>query len=84
MPPLLTSVRGRIIVGFGLLVLILIAGVAGSVWQFHSHRGVMADTKEHLATASLMQEARFEVTLASLLVERYVITGSETSISRCT
>ena len=75
--PLLTSVRGRLIVGFGLLVIILIAVVAGSVRLERQHQAELAEMEEHSATASLLEDARFNVTLASLLIERYIIDGSE-------
>ncbi len=77
MLPLLSSVRGRIIAGFSLLVLMLVAVVAGSAWQQRVHQSAVAEMSEHAATSSLMQDARFQVALASLFVERYVITGSE-------
>jgi len=40
--PVLSSVTGRIIAGFGLLVIILIAVVAGSAWLVREHRSDLA------------------------------------------
>lgn len=78
--PLLSSVRGRIIAGFGLLVLILAAVVAGSAWLAREHRSDLAEMERHAAITSLLEEARFDATLANLLLERYVIAGNETAV----
>ena len=40
--PVLSSVTGRIIAGFGLLVIILVAVVAGSAWLVQEHRSDLA------------------------------------------
>ena len=67
--PLLSSVRGRII--------ILAAGAGGSAWWVREHQVAMSETGEHAATAGLLQDARQNVTLADLLLERYIITGND-------
>ncbi len=55
---LLPSARGRIIAGFGLLVLILAIVVAGSAWLTREHRSAMTEMQEHIATTSLLQDAK--------------------------
>ena len=74
---LLSSVRGRIIIGFGLLIIIIAAGAGGSAWWVREHQVAMSETGEHAAIADLLQDARFQVTLADLLLERYVVTGND-------
>ena len=74
--PLLSSVKGRIIVGFALLIIILIAVVAGSAWLARGHRSDLADLEQRAATTSLLEDAKFDATLANLLLERYVTTGN--------
>lgn len=73
----LPSVRGRIIGGFGLLVIILIGVVAGSAWQEHTHRSDLAELESHSTIASLLQEAQADAGTAALLLQRFVISGEE-------
>ena len=75
--PLVSSVRGRIIGGFGLLIIILIVVVAGSVWLWREHRSALVQMEATAATVATLEDARFNVTLAALLLERYLVTGSE-------
>ena len=53
----LSSVRGRIIVGFAFLVLILVAVAAGSAWQVREHKSDTAAMAEHADTAFMLQNA---------------------------
>ncbi|MEE8369339.1 MAG: hypothetical protein V3S00_01070, partial [Dehalococcoidia bacterium] len=41
--PMLCSVRGRIFAGFGLLILVLAAVVAGSAWLQRQHHADLAE-----------------------------------------
>ena len=76
LPPL-SSVRGRIIAGFGLLIIILIVIVAGSAWLARGHQSALAKLEATAATANLLEDASLNATLANLLLERYVVTGNE-------
>ncbi|HLA19523.1 MAG TPA: HD domain-containing phosphohydrolase [Dehalococcoidia bacterium] len=65
--------RGRIITGFGLLVLILIGVAAGSAWQVRTHQAYINDLESHSRTATLLQEAEAQAGIAALSLQRYVI-----------
>jgi len=69
----LSSVRGRIITGFGLLVLILAIVASGSAWQVRSHQTYINDLESHSRTATLLQEAEAQGGIAALSLQRYVI-----------
>src|SRR3990172_2392328 len=69
----LSSVRGRIITGFGLLVLILAIVAGGSAWQVRSHQRYLNDLDSHSSTATLLQEAEAQGGIAALSLQRYVI-----------
>ena len=72
-----SSVKGRIIAGFGLLIVILIAVVSGSAWLAREHRSQLAEMGATAATANLLENALFNVTLANLLLERYLVSENE-------
>jgi diguanylate cyclase (GGDEF)-like protein/PAS domain S-box-containing protein len=78
--PLLSSVRGRIITGFGLLVFILVAVVGGSAWLARVHRSDMDSMELHSDNANLLDDAAFDATLANLLLERYLTAGTESAV----
>jgi len=67
------SVRGRIITGFGLLVVILVIVSAGSAWQARTHQRDLNDLETHSRTATLLQEAEAQGGIAALSLQRYVI-----------
>jgi len=69
----LSSVRGRIIIGFGLLVLILAIVASGSAWQVRSHQTYLNALESHSRTATLLQEAEAQGGIAALSLQRYVI-----------
>ena len=77
----LSSVRGRIIVGFSFLVLILVAVAAGSAWQVREHRSDTAAMEEHADTAFVLQNALVKAEAAAAGVQRYVMIGGETAIA---
>ena len=72
-----SSLRGQIITGFSLLILVLLSVVLISALQVRAHRSDLAKMEEHGATASLLDDSRFNVTLADLLLERYVTSGND-------
>ncbi len=76
----LCSVRGRIIAGFGLLVLILVGVVAGSAWLVREHRSELAETDHDTGTVLLLQDAKLNGVQAFALLELYLITGDETLV----
>ncbi len=69
----LSSVRGRMTVGFGLLVLILAIVAAGSAWQRRIHQSDLDELESHSSTATLLQEAEAQAGIAALSLQRYVI-----------
>ena len=76
---LLQSARGRIIAGFGLLVLILAVVVAGSAWLTREHRSDVAEMQEHIATTSLLQNTKVFGALALTELQRYLASGDESA-----
>lgn len=72
-----SSVKGRIVIGFGLVTLILIGVIAGAAWQARAHQVKIAELEEHSTTASLLQNAEANASIAGLLLQRYVISGDD-------
>ncbi len=77
---LLSSVKLRIIGGFALLSIILLAVAGSSAWQSRVHRSNLDDLESHSSIATLLQEAEAQAGIAALLVQRYVIAGDDTLI----
>ena len=77
----LSSVRGRIIVGFAFLVLILVAVAAGSAWQVREHKSDTAAMAEHADTAFMLQNALVNAEAAASGLQRYVTLGGETPVA---
>jgi len=73
----LPSVRGRIVAGFGLLVVILVAVVAGSAWQVLEHRSTTAALQQRVETTFLLLDAQANVESAATAVQRYVVVGED-------
>jgi diguanylate cyclase (GGDEF)-like protein/PAS domain S-box-containing protein len=73
----LSSASGRIILGFGLLVLTLVAVAAGSAWQVQEHRSDTAAMEEHADTAFQLQNAQVNAESAASGVQRYIMVGGE-------
>ncbi len=73
----LSSVKGRIIVGFGLVTLILVGVVSGAAWQARVHQADLAELEAHTQTASHLQTAEANAAISGLLLQRYVISGDE-------
>ncbi len=71
------SVRASILAGFGLLVVILGAVVAGSIWLVQDYQASSAEMQQRADTASLLQEVESNASIAALLMQRYVVAGDE-------
>jgi CHASE3 domain sensor protein len=72
----INSVRRCLIAGFGLLVLILIAVVAGSTWMVKEHQADSARMAEKADTALLLQGTESHVGTAGLMLQRFSIDGN--------
>jgi diguanylate cyclase (GGDEF)-like protein len=73
----LSSVKGRIIVGFGLLVVILAGVVAGSAWLARKHQSDLATMEHHTAIADLLQDTEIASGTSATYLYGYVTTGNE-------
>ncbi len=67
------SVRGRIIIGFGLLVIVLAIVAGGSAWQVRTHQRTINELESHSRRATLLQDAEAQAGVAALTLQRYVI-----------
>ncbi len=76
----LSSVRGRIIVGFGFLVLILVGVAAGSAWQVREHRSRTAAMERHADTAFLLKDVHVHAEAGAADLQRYVLVGDESLV----
>jgi len=76
----LSSVRGRILSGIGVMVVILVAVAAGFAWQVNEHRSTTASLQEHAETTFLLLDARANAESAAAAIQRYVIVGDEVII----
>jgi diguanylate cyclase (GGDEF)-like protein len=77
-----SSVKGRIIVGFGLLIIILAVVVAGAAWLDREHQSDTAEAEQRSDTASLLQEAESNGEALIPLLQLYVITGDESVVAQ--
>src|SRR3990172_3734070 len=81
MPPFfLASVRGRIVFGFALLVIVMAAGAASSAWLTREHSSELSQMEQRTPTVSLLQDGFGEGAYAMALLELYVATGDETVV----
>ena len=76
-PHPLQTVTGRIIAGFGLLVLILVGVVAGAAWMTREHSSAVAEMDRRAQTVSLLQEAKLNGVGAVVVLQQYVMSGNE-------
>ena len=79
-PRILSSVRGRILSGIGVIVVILVAVAAGFAWQVSEHRSTTAALQDHAEITFLLLDARANAESAAASVQRYVIVGDEVII----
>jgi diguanylate cyclase (GGDEF)-like protein len=77
----LNSVRKGLVAGFGLLVLILVAVVAGSAWLVREYQSDTALMEEKADTALLIQGAESHVGTAGLMLQRFAIDGDQLWLS---
>jgi len=77
-PPLfLASVRGRIVFGFALLILILVTVVAGAAWLANEHRAKLAEMEQITETASALDGAKADGSVGFALLQTYLVSGNE-------
>ena len=69
--------RKGLIAGFGLLVLILVAVVAGSAWLVREYQSDTALMEQKADTALLIQGAESYVGTAGLELQRFAIDGDQ-------
>ena len=79
-PHFISSVRGRILSGIGLIVVILVAVATGFAWQVSEHRSTTAALQDHAEVTFLLLDARANAESAAASVQRYVIVGDEVII----
>jgi hypothetical protein len=77
---LISSVKSRVLVGFGLIIIILGASIVGSALMVRDYQSAVADMEEYSRIASLVQDTRSEAGNAALTLQRYVISGDETDL----
>jgi diguanylate cyclase (GGDEF)-like protein len=78
------SVRSAVIAGFGLLVLFLIAVVAGSAWMVREYQSDTALMEQKADTALLLQGAESHVGTAGPGLQRYAFDGDPVWITAIT
>lgn len=71
------SVGGLLILGFGTIMIVLAVVVAVSAWQYRELQQKDEDLDLITDIAFALDDARFDVALSTLLLERYVISGSD-------
>jgi len=71
----INSVRRCLVAGFGLLVLTLIAVVAGSTYMVKQYQADSAEMAEKADTALLLQGTESHVGTAGLMLQRYALDG---------
>ncbi len=74
----LNSVKAGLIAGCGLLVLILVSVVAGSAWLVREYQSDTAEMQQRANTASQLQQAEANASIAALLMQRYLLAGEKT------
>ncbi|HEY5625779.1 MAG TPA: diguanylate cyclase [Dehalococcoidia bacterium] len=79
-PRFLSSVRGRVLAGIGVMVLILVAVAGGSAWRVYEHRSTTAALQDHAEITFLLLDSRASAEAAATAVQRYVIVGDEVII----
>ena len=76
-----SSVRGLVIAGFGLLVVVLGCVTLGASWQVRQHQADLSELEHHSTEASLLQTAEAQAGIAALALQRYVSTGSDSNVA---
>jgi len=70
-------IRDRVIGGFLLLLAVLISVIVASVLLSWQHRDAMRDGAESERSEDVLRDAERQTLFANLLLERYVVTGSD-------
>lgn len=78
---LLRSVSGRLVAGFGVLLMILAMTISTSAWLALEHRSSVKDMEDRASIALLLDDAQLNSMLANLLLERYLITDNAGVVS---
>jgi diguanylate cyclase (GGDEF)-like protein/PAS domain S-box-containing protein len=78
---LLSSVRWRIITGFGLLILFLVAIAAGSAWLERQHQHALAEGEHQSMIVALLQDTKERESSAAVLLQLYVASEDATAVS---
>lgn len=78
--PVLGTVGGRIVIGFGLLIFILLSVAGGSAWLSREHHADLAKMEEHAAATAQLQQAKVDGTVALISLQRYIISGDEETV----
>ena len=73
----LSSVKGRIVIGYGLITLLLVVVIGAATWQAQAHQSALTELEDHSKTASQLQTAEANAAITGLLLQRYVISGDE-------
>lgn len=77
---LVSSVKSRVLIGFGLIVVILGTSLAGSAFMVRDYQSAVHDMETYSRIASLVQDTRSEAGNAALTLQRFVISGDETDL----
>ncbi len=72
------SVKSRVLAGFGLTLLVLVASLVGSALMVRDYQSAVAEMETGSRIASLIQDTRSDAGNSALLLQRYVIVGDET------
>ena len=75
------SVRGAILLSFGVLIVITTAIVGTSVVTVREYQADTAEMQKRAALASELQTAEANGSVAALLVQRFVLVGDETVVT---
>lgn len=75
-----TSLKSRVLAGFGLTVLVLVTSLAGSAVMVREYQSAVSEMEEGSRIAAHIQNTRSDAGNAALLLQRYVISGDETLV----
>jgi diguanylate cyclase (GGDEF)-like protein len=76
-----SSVRALVIGGFGLLIVALACVTLGASWQVRQHQADLSQLEHHSTEASYLQTTEAQAGFVALALQRYVSTGSDTSVA---
>jgi diguanylate cyclase (GGDEF)-like protein len=71
------SVRGSVLLGFGVLIIITSVIVGGSVFTVREYQSDTAEMQKRANLSSELQTAEANGSVAALLLQRYVVAGDE-------